>query len=152
MTWQTYKMNVAGPDHHQPELASLMTEPNPDYNLTKAEMIDDLDLDDRVYQFEITTCALQIRHESGNPYDPAALQVFADGVFIGYVPRGNLQLLDQISRRPSLSMYVEVYGGKYKYLEHDDEADPFLEFQPKHFKVLTGSTPYRATMFFRWKV
>ena len=74
MTRKIYKMNVVGFDHYQPALASLMTEPNEDYNMTKSEMIDELDLDEPVYQYEIAVCELQIRHEPNNPYDPAPSQ------------------------------------------------------------------------------
>ena len=151
MTRKIYKMNVVGFDHYQPALASLMTEPNEDYNMTKSEMIDELDLEEPVYQYETAVCELQIRHEPNNPYDPAALQVFADGILVGYVPKGNLTALSRISRLPGLQMHVEIYGGRYRYLEHDDEADPFLEFQPKHFKIRTENSPYKAIMVFAYQ-
>lgn len=150
MTRKIYKISVAGPDYHQKALASLMTEANPDYKLTKTEMLDEYDLEDRIYQYEISECELQIWHEPGNQYDPAALQVFADGVFIGYVPQGNLPVLSSLARMPGLEMHVEIYGGKFRYLEHDEENDPFCEMQPKHFKIRTESSPYRSIMVFKY--
>ena len=77
-------------------------------------------------------------------------QVFADGVFIGYVPKGNLPSLSRISQMPDLQMQVEIYGGRYKLLEYDDEADIMGEMLPKYFSVRTISDIYKAIMVFSW--
>lgn len=147
-----YTLMVAGFDYHQKELKSLLTEKNPDYQCSKKELLNDLgvDQDDRIYEYEIADCYLDIKHESGNKYDPAALQVFADGVFIGYVPQGNLDTLGRIASHPSLQMSVRIYGGRYKYLEYDEDEDFFGDMDDKYFKVRTEQSPYKAIMVFRW--
>ena len=147
-----FKLTVAGPEHHQKALASLMTDKNLYYSYSKKELLDeyDVEIDQPIYEYEIATCALRLRHEPDNPYDPGALQVFADGVFIGYVPKGNLPNLSRISQMPDLQMRVEIYGGRYKLLEYDDEADIMGEMLPKYFSVRTISDIYKAIMVFSW--
>lgn len=147
-----FKLSVAGPEHHQKALASLMHDKNLYYSYSKKELLDeyDVDIDQPIYEYEIATCELQIIHEPDNPYDPAALQVFADGVFIGYVPKGNLQNLSRISQMPGLRMQVEIYGGRYKTLEYDEETDIMGEMLPKYFSVRTIDDIYKAIMVFSW--
>lgn len=147
-----FTMMVAGFDYHQKELASLMTEENFEYTLSKKEMLEEYDLDEdtKYYQYAIAECILDIRHEPNNPYDPAALQAFADGVFIGYVPRGNLDVLRKISMLPGLRMTVKIFGGRYKCLEYDDEEDYYGEMLPKFYQLRSGTDPYKAIMVFEY--
>ena len=64
-----YKISVAGTYYHQKALKSLQTEENYDYSLSKAEMFaEGLDTDDRIYQYGIEKCLLDIKHEPGNQY------------------------------------------------------------------------------------
>lgn len=146
-----YKLYVAGTQYYQDALASLMHNTNYEYSMTKKEMLEIFDETDKIYQYEIEDCALVIRHEPGNEYDPAALQVYADDVMIGYVPKGKLRELGIVARKPGLEMSVQIYGGKYKQLEHDDEADLMDEYTPKYFKVVTDADEYRAIMFFDYQ-
>jgi len=147
-----YKISVAGTYYHQKALKSLQTEENYDYSLSKAEMFaEGLDADDRIYQYGIEKCLLDIKHEPGNQYDPAALQVFADGVLIGYVPRGNLDVLKRIASHPDLEMHVEIYGGKYKVIEEKEPgADWMCEYNPKDYVVRIENSEVRAMMVFEW--
>lgn len=147
-----YTMMVAGFDYHQKELESLMFEENFEYNLTKNEMVDEFDIDEdtRIYQYEIAEYPLRIYHEPDNPHDPAALQVFAEDTFIGYVPRGNLDIMHKLSMLPGLQMTVKIYGGKYKILKYDEDEDYLGEMLPKYYRLRSGSDPYKAMMIFRY--
>lgn len=146
-----YTMMVAGFDHFQPALSSFMDDETFEWSMTKSELIDELDLDGgRAYRYEKVECLLEIRHEPNNPHDPAALQVFADGILIGYVPRGNLDVLRKLSMLPGLQMHVEIFGGPYKELIYNEEDDFFGEMDPKYFKTRTVKDPYKAVMVFTW--
>lgn len=145
-----YTMMVAGFDYRQKELASLMSETNYCYDLSKAEMIDDflVEEDERIYKFEKATYHLRIKHEPDNPHDPAALRVYADQTFIGYVPRGNLGILKKLASFPDLRMSVQIFGGPYKVLEYDDEEDYLGEMLPKYYRVRSEKDPFKAVMIF----
>lgn len=147
-----YQLNVTGYNYNQEALASLMSEKNYIYSLPKSELLDEVDLaeDERVYEYEIEECALQILHEPTNQYDPAALRVYADGVPIGYVPRGHVDVLKQISVQPGLNMSVRIYGGKYKQIIYNQDDDFYGSMEPKYFTIQTGKAPYRAVMIFQW--
>ena len=145
-----YAMMVAGCNYHQAELSSFMDEETYKWGLTKNELIDEADLDERVYRYEKVECLLTIKHEPGNQYDPAALKVFADDTFIGYVPRGNLDVLKRISMLPGLHMHVEIFGGPYKELIYNAEDDYFGDMEPKYFTIQTVRDPFKAIMVFSW--
>lgn len=145
-----YRIRVAGWDHRQRALSSLMTEKNYEYKCTKKELIDSFGFDDeeRIYEYEPASCVLEIRPEPDNPYDPNALQVIADDVFIGYVPKDRQSDLKKILSAPGLRGRVEITGGKYKYLEYDSDADYLCEMKPKYYTLHTEKSPFRAEMIF----
>lgn len=144
-----YTMMVAGYSHYQPALKSLL-EKNYLYSCSKSELINEIDIDEKVYEYEQTECSLAIIHEPNNQFDPAALMVYADGKHIGYVPRGRLSDLGKLSRAPGLKMSVRIYGGPYKYLEYDEDEDYFGTMESKYFKVCKETDQVRAIMIFRW--
>ena len=141
---------VAGFDHYQPALASFMDEETYEWSLSKSELVDEFDPGDHIYRYERVECLLALQHEPGNKYDPAALRVFADGTFIGYVPRGNLDVLKKISMLPGLEMHVEIFGGPYKELIYNEEDDYLGEMAPKYFTTQTVRDPFKAIMVFTW--
>ena len=143
---------VAGFDYHQSQLRGLLTEKNYEYSLPKNELLDDCgyDEDDRIYQYERATYPLHIQAEPDNPYDSQAVRVYAGDTFIGYVPRGKLGDLIHLSAVPNLSATVEIFGGRYKYLEYDDSEDYYGERDPKHFQIRTEDDPVKAIMVFEW--
>lgn len=151
-----HKMNVTGYNHYQERLRTLLTEENFYYSLSKAECFSldyagDVDPDEKIYKYEIAECRLDIRHEPGNQYDPAALKVFADGVHIGYVPRAEFYTLKRIAAQPDLKMHVEIYGGPYKILEEKEPgADWMCEYDPKDYVLRKDEDPVRAIMVFEW--
>lgn len=145
-----YRIIVAGWDHHQRALASLMTEENYEFKCTKKELLDSFgfDDDDRIYEYEPAQCVLELRPEPDNPHDSNAMQVIADGVFIGYVPKDRQSDLQKILGAPGLRGRVEISGGKYKYLEYDADADYLCEMKPKYYTMHTDNDPFRAVMIF----
>lgn len=144
---------VAGFDHFQNALSSLLTEPNPDYDINKSEWLDyysEYDEDDRIYMYEKSQYPVHLQAEPDNPYDINAVKVFAGDTFIGYLPRGSFPEVSEYASIDGVQTYVEIFGGKYKYLEHDAEEDYLDTFEDKYYKVRTDTTPVKATIIFRW--
>ena len=146
-----YTINVAWTDQHQKELRSLVST-NPFWSMTKKEAVEEyfIEEDEPIYKYEKTECLFGLEPEPDNPYDPAALKVFADGVFIGYIPRGNLDVLKRLLV-PGVSVWVEVYGGDHKYLEYDDKEDWFGTCELKYYSFVTEHDIIKAIIIFEWE-
>lgn len=147
---QEHTIMVAGFDYHQKELAALLYDENYDYTLSKSEFLDAFDEDDKVYQYEVEEYDLHIEAEPTNQYDPNAVKVYADKTFVGYVPRGKFGDLKHLASIPGIKASVRIFGGKYKYIEYDADADYLGTLENKYYKVMTDSAPYKAVMVFEW--
>ena len=113
---------VAGFDHYQEELASLMKEKN------------QTEETGRVYEYEIEWLDAELKDEPENEFDPNAIAVYAlekdylesKAVKIGYVRKKDQ---DEVNRLRPCKSEVEIYGGKYT---EDGEQ---------------GETPYKANLY-----
>ena len=141
---------VAGCDYRQKDLIPLLWDENDDFKMTKKEFLEWFDEDDRVYQYEKEYYDLHIQAEPDNPYDPHTVKVFADDAFVGYVPSGHFEELLQMSSIPGVKASVEVFGGKYKYLEYDEEEDYLGTMENKYYHLRTETDPVKAVMVFEW--
>ena len=120
---------VAGFDHYQNELASLLEEKNEEYSYSAKKMMEEYL--GRIYQYEVEYRLVQFVPEPENEFDPNAIAVYCDGVKIGYVPIKNQKDVEGLT-----SAEAEIYGGKWKEVV-GDEYDYELE---------TGETPYKASI------
>lgn len=145
-----HTINVTGFDYYQDALVPLLTEVNDLYDLPTKELIDQFGGGDRVYRYEKATYPLHIQAETDNPHDPNAIKVFAGDVFVGYLPRGSFHEFKQYATMDGVKIHVEVYGGNYKYIAYDEDADIEMTFEAKYYKVYIESSPVRATIVFRW--
>ena len=141
---------VAGWSYRQDVLASLMTEKNDAYSWSKKDILDEFDLTDRIYQYEIAYYPLHIEAEPDNPYDPQAVMVYAGDDFVGYLPRGGFPELKSYAMIEGVNCYVQIKGGKYKHFEHDDDADYLDTWEDKYMRLVTDSTEYKAVIVFEW--
>lgn len=141
---------VAGFDYRQDTLKSLLYERNPYYDYSKAELVEIFDEGLPIYEYEKAVYPLHIQAEPDNPHDPNAVKVFAGETFVGYVPRGSFpEIKECMTHDPVCS--VEIFGGKYKVLDHDDDADYEQTFEPKYYRLYTRNKPVKAVMVFQWE-
>ena len=135
---QTYvepdRLLVAGFDHHQPALRSLLTDENPDYDLPKKQFVEEVV--DRAYQFYPERYDARLEHED-NEYDPNAIAVYVDDIKIGYIARKDQSIVDM-----SKSYEVEIFGGKYKECDYS-ETD--LDGNPEN--IIKDETPVKARIY-----
>lgn len=142
---------VAGTDFYQDSLKRLLTEINPLWDITVKDAVEGYHLNEYepIYKYQRRDCVFGIQAEPTNPYDPAALKVFADGTFVGYVPRGNIDKLKRLLI-PGISVRVEVYGGPQKYLIHDDKKDRRNTGKTKYYQFVTENDTIKAIIIFEW--
>lgn len=118
-TFERHK--VAGTSYHLDAIMELAQE-NPDYDLTKREIIDDGLTDERIYQYTFADGPVELVDDPGNEYDPNAIKVLVAGQHIGYIKRGSTGRVHNLQRAGRvLGVTAEIYGGKYKVVICDDD-------------------------------
>ena len=144
-------IKVTGHQYHQEALASLLDKVSPLWNISAQDALNKpyINAAKPIYKFKRRECTFGLQAEPTNPYDPAALKVFADGVFIGYMPRGHIEELKQLLV-PGMSVWVEVYGGPCKYLVYDSKKDWRKTNDPKYYRFEEVRDYVKAVVIFEW--
>lgn len=90
---------------------------NPDYTLSKRELIDYELIDTRIYEMELYNNPAVLEPEPENPTDPKAIKVLTEGVHIGYIKAGSCAHIHKLLREGRIERAeVEIKGGEYKIL------------------------------------
>lgn len=132
---------VAGTSYHLDAIMELAQE-NPDYDLTKREIIDDGLTDERIYQYTFTDGPVELVDDPGNEYDPNAIKVLVAGQHIGYIKRGSTGRVHNLqSAGRVLGVTAEIYGGKYKVVICDDDDDG-----AERYDLIRDETGYGAAI------
>lgn len=131
----TERIHVRGVDNYRQNIESVAVE-NSDYDLTKRELID-LFPDERVWQYTFDVNGSLVP-EPDNPYDPNAIMVQADGLCIGYVPKGSTSHVRKLMDSGRIkSTSLDIGGGAYKYIcEGDDD----------NYEIIKDERPYSAVL------
>ena len=130
---------VAGTSYHMDAIMALAQE-NPDYDLTKREIIDDDLTDERIYQYTFADGPVELVDDPGNEYDPNAIKVLVAGQHIGYIKRGSTGRIHNLQRAGRvLGVTAEIYGGKYKVVICDDDDDG-----AEHYDMIRDESLYGA--------
>ncbi len=118
-----YKCYVAGLYYRQEKLVNDVLSENPDYSMTKKEIIDACMEDERIYQYELFYSAADLVPEPDNPHDPNAIKVIVYDTHIGYIPAEKAKSVKRIMDTKSIiSVGCDIYGGPYKYLSDEDSS------------------------------
>lgn len=132
---------VAGTSYHLDAIMALAQE-NPDYNLTKREIIDDGLTDERIYQYTFADGPVELVDDPDNEQDPNAIKVLVAGQHIGYIKRGSTGRIHNLQRAGRvLGVTAEIYGGKYKVVICDDDDDG-----AEHYDLIRDETGYGAAI------
>lgn len=137
---------VAGISYRTEELLTLGTE-NPDYSLTKKQLIEEGLTDERVYRtdFYVTRCGLIPEPE--NPEDPKAIKVVADGIHIGYIKKGSCAHVHKLLGEGRIeSISCDIEGGPYKIVQTDYDEDG-----NESYTLEKDTIPYYAVVVVRVK-
>ena len=114
---------VAGISFREDAVLSLGTS-NPDFDLTKKELIEDGVIYERVYKTDFLVTSCDLIPEPDNPVDPKAIKVVVDGVHIGYIKKGSCSHIHKLLREGSIDRITcEIAGGPYKIIVTDYDED-----------------------------
>lgn len=96
---------------------------NPDFGMTKKEIIECCMEDTDIYKYEPFYGSAELVPEPDNPHDPNAIKVMVDGIHIGYVPAKRAKSIKKIlDSNNVIAIGCEIFGGPYKILP-DEDAD-----------------------------
>lgn len=119
----TKNFHVTGTSHYTDALLSL-SYANPDYELSKRELIDAGLTNERIYELHFDPVKVELVPEPSNPADKNAIQVFIDGVLVGYIKKGSCsQVKNLLASDKLLGVTCDISGGKYKIVYEELDED-----------------------------
>lgn len=105
------------------------------------EIKDNLDYNQKIYKYgKLVIDYVQLLPDDENEYDKNAVKVLIgneedDLKFIGYVPKGKAKKVRTLLEDKEVVINAELYGGKFKYLDTDDEGEDVIENDFMEYKV-----------------
>lgn len=118
---KTVYHKVSGTSRKQKELMA-MGKKNPDYALTKRELVKKWPEGVTVYEYKFSPKKAELVPDPDNEHNPKAIKVFVDGVHVGYIKDGSCAHIHKLMRENRLqSVKPSIVGGKSKTLDWHDE-------------------------------
>ena len=118
---------IAGTSFRQ-EALQAMGEKNPEYNLTKRELLKLYPNGVTVYEYIFEPRRAHLVPEPENPEDPNAIKVVIDGAHVGYIKAGSCAHIRRLMRESRIGkIEARIIGGKYRAVyEYVDKGEqPF---------------------------
>lgn len=107
---------IAGTSYRQDAIKSLGT-PNPDYKLTKEQLIKKNLLNVSIYEYSFKSYKAELVPEPTNEHDPNAIKVIIEGKHIGYIKKGSCAHVKKLMSTNSIkSVTATMKGGNSKYI------------------------------------
>lgn len=122
---KTERHRVAGTSYRIDAIKSLGIE-NPDYELTKQELVEDYLTDESIYEYEFPLFDAELIEEPDNEVDPNAIMVVLNGVHVGYIKAGSCNRVKKRMREDRIKrITARIFGGRYKYVstDYDDNGN-----------------------------
>lgn len=122
---QTHR--VAGVTFYADNILALAEE-NPDYDMTKRELIDEGLVDERVWKYLFIPHQTELVFEPDNPKDPNAIKVVVDGEHVGYIKSGSTARVKNLMKSDRIKdIQCEIGGGPYKRVSFEYDENTFDE-------------------------
>lgn len=138
---ETKGHKVAGTSFRQDAFSELKKELNPDYNLSKSQLINAGLVDEFVYQYTFNPQSVELMPEPSNEHDPNAIKVIVDGVHIGYIKKGSCAHIRNLMANNGIkSIGAKIYGGKYKVVNSFNCGDD----EKPDYELESGNDEYKA--------
>lgn len=128
------RIHVRGISNYKKNIMAVATE-NSDYDMSKKELEEEYP-DERVWQYSFfPKCDLV--PEPTNEYDPNAIMVQADGLCIGYVPKGSTSHVRNLMKSGRIKWIdLKIGGGKYKYVYENEDGKYELDRGEKEYSAI----------------
>lgn len=140
-TFERHKL--AGTSYHMDAIMALAQE-NPDYDLTKREIIDAGMEEERIYKYTFPDSPVELVDDPDNEQDPNAIKVLVAGQHIGYIKRGSTGRIHKLQRSDRvLGVTAEIYGGRYKIVRCVEE------YQMQRYEMDRDESLYGAAIELR---
>lgn len=108
---------VAGIYYREDAVIDNLLYENPDFEMTKEEIIECCMEDTDIYKYEPFYGYADLVPEPDNPHDPNAIKVIVDGIHIGYVPAKRTKSIKKIlDSNNVIAIGCEIFGGPFKIL------------------------------------
>ena len=146
--YKTENHHVAGTSYRQKEIESLGEE-NPIYEYSKRELIDEEYEGEKVYYYDFNPYTVELIEEPDNKFDPNAIKVVIDNVFVGYIKKGSCAHVKTLLKSGRIvKIGADIHGGQYKFLysEYDEDKDKEV------YEVKTGESNYFVTIEIKYLV
>lgn len=128
------RIHVRGVDNYTENIISVASA-NPAYDLTKKELAEEY-FEERVWQYEFCLQGALVP-EPDNQYDPNAIMVQAEGLCIGYVPKGSTSHVRKLMESGRIKWIdLKIGGGKYKYVYEDEDGNCQLDMVENHYSAV----------------
>lgn len=122
---KSFTARVTGMEHYLDNIMNLAAE-NPDYEMSKLEIIDNFMTDKKIYEYNFYASNVKLVPEPENPFDSNAVMVIIDGQHVGYIKAGSCARILKLLREDRIHrVEAEVGGGKYKLVYEDDDDDTY---------------------------
>ena len=110
---QTHR--VTGVKYYEKNLLQISKEENPNFQLTKKDLIKNDLIDQAIYQYTFHPQNVELIPEPTNEHDPNAVKVVVDGQHVGYIKAGSCKrILNLISGERIAKIECAISGGSYK--------------------------------------
>lgn len=106
--------------------------------MTNKDIKEDCSYDERIYEYEdIDLYGLfEFTDYEGSPAIKVCIDELSGPVHIGWIPKEKVSRVMELIDGRSYAVQIHIYGGKYKYLDMDENDKDV---------VLTDETDYKAT-------
>ncbi len=128
---------ATGMAHHKEELEKIAVE-NSEYDLTNAELKDEYEPYDKVYEYEYPVDTVELVPEPDNQADPNAVAVYVNGVHVAYIKRGSTTRVKNLIANGTRTVTAEITGGRYKMVTENDDTGAL--------SVERGESPIRVVI------
>lgn len=120
---KTFVFPVAGLFYRQDDFVDSLLLENPDYEMSKSEIIDSCLEEEKIYKYDVFYGLADLVPEPDNQYDPNAIKIIVDNIHIGYVPAKYTKNVFNILNNNKIgSISCEIFGGPYKILFDEDSS------------------------------
>ena len=136
---KSQNFKIAGISNYTDNIIDNLISDNPDYDMSKSELIDSYSDGDKIYQYDFKTTPLEVVPEPDNEHDSNAVAVKVDGILVGYIKAGNCSRVKNLLKSPDFhGMDLELAGGKFKkVIEEENDKYSVEKGEAPFFAVLT---------------